>query len=91
MISNLSLIFTIIIVLSIIIASVYLLSQYMKFMSKYQKNQKNKKSPIIIEKHFNNNFRKNKNPEIIIDIEAQEVQSVNNNKVKYLTGDKNAT
>mgnify|MGYP003127103368 CR=1 FL=1 len=90
MFSNLGLIFTIVIVLSIIFSSVYLLSQYMKFMAKHQQKYSHQKPAIIIEKHFNNNFRKNKNERIIIDIEAEEVESANN-RVKYLTGDKNAT
>ena len=81
--SKLSLIFTITTVLSVIIASVYILVQYMNLLSKHQ--ERYRQTPIVIEKHFSNNYSKNKNKEIIIDIDVQEVKSAKN--VKYLTGE----
>ena len=75
--------FSIAVIAIIVLASVFLLIQYMKFMSHYHKKYKYN-TPIIVEKHFNNNFRKNKNREIIIDIDVQEIKEVKNKK--YLLG-----
>jgi len=74
-------IFTIVVILSIVFASVFLIVKYMEFM--YQRNSK-EKSPLVIEKYYNNlnNYQKNKNKEIIIDIDCQVIKE----RRKLLTG-----
>ena len=73
-------IFTIVVILSVVFASVYLIVKYMEFMN----NRSKEKLPVVIEKHYNNsnNYKKKKNREIIIDIESEYIQDQ-----KFLLGD----
>jgi len=84
---KLGIIFSIIVILVIIFSSVYLLTKYMQFMINKQDYYNSQKNSIVIEKHINNNFQKNSRREIIIDVNAQEIEVLSD--TKYLLGSNN--
>jgi hypothetical protein len=77
-------IFSIVVILSIVFASVYLIVKYMEFMN-MNNNRSKEKLPIIIEKHYNNsnNYKKKKTRDIIIDVECETIRDNKN----FLLGD----